>query len=70
MIAYRSDLPAGARGRLRTWVDERAARRVVAAPTPLADAPLVDLAEWGWEARCDTAPGASALDRFLRRRAT
>jgi hypothetical protein len=71
VVAYRPDLPASDRAALRSWVGAHAADRVVATPTPLSGGPRLDLAEWGWELRCDqTTPSAAELDSFVARRTT
>jgi hypothetical protein len=69
VVAYRSDLPEHGRVVLRAWVRAHQRERVVAVRTSERGAPLVGLAEWGWEARCDREPSVADLMRFAARRA-
>jgi hypothetical protein len=68
VISYGLDLSASDRELLRAWVGEHRHTRVVAVPTREAGAPLVDLAEWGWEGRCTQMPRPAELSRFAARR--
>ena len=68
VIEYRPGLPPRDRVRLRTWVTAHGHERVVAVPTQEERAPLVALAEWGWEGRCGRVPGGAELTRCAARR--
>jgi hypothetical protein len=69
VITYRRDLPESRRAVLRSWVRAHATERVVGTATSEPGSPRLDLAEWGWELRCDdTVPSRAALDRFAARR--
>jgi hypothetical protein len=71
VVTYRADLPPSQRAVLRSWVDAHADKRVVGTSTREPGSPRLDLAEWGWELRCDgAAPSAAELDRFAARRGT
>ena len=69
VITYRADLPASKRALLRAWVRARPNARVVGTSTSEPGSPRLDVAEWGWELRCDGAvPSTADLDRFAARR--
>jgi hypothetical protein len=68
VISYRPGLATSDRELLRVWVRQHGHARVVAVPTREAGAPLVDLAEWGWEERCAQMPRPDELTRFAARR--
>jgi hypothetical protein len=69
VIAFRPDLPASQRALLRSWVRAHANELVVGTSTSEPGSPRLDLAEWGWELRCDdTVPSRAELDRFAARR--
>jgi hypothetical protein len=68
VISYRPGLSTSDRELLRGWVRDQGRARVVAVPTREAGAPLVDLAEWGWEGRCAQMPRPAELNRFAARR--
>lgn len=68
VISYRPGLSTSDRELLRDWVGEHRRAHVVAVPTREAGAPLVDLAEWGWEGRCAQMPRPAELSRFAARR--
>lgn len=71
VIAYRPDLPSSRRAVLRSWVSAHADERVVGTSTSEPGSPRLDVAEWGWELRCDGAPPSpDELDRFAARRGT
>jgi hypothetical protein len=71
VITYRRDLPASQRAVLRSWVRAHASERVVGTSNSEAGSARLDLAEWGWELRCDdAAPSRADLDRFAARRGT
>jgi hypothetical protein len=71
VITYRPDLPASQHAVLHAWVSAHANERVVGTPTSEPGSPRLDLAEWGWELRCDdTMPSRAELDRFAARRPT
>ena len=68
VISYRPGLSTSDRELLRGWVRDQGRARVVAVPTREAGAPLVDLAEWGWEGRCAEMPRPAELTQFAARR--
>jgi hypothetical protein len=69
VITYRPDLPASQRTALRSWVAAHANERVVGTPSTEPGTARLDLAEWGWELRCDgPLPTQAQLDRFAARR--
>jgi hypothetical protein len=71
VITFRPDLPSSQLAVLRTWVRARPAERIVGTPTSDPASSRLDLAEWGWELRCDgPMPSRAELVRFAARRGT
>jgi hypothetical protein len=71
VLTFRPDMPSSGRAALRSWVRAHASERVVGTSTGEPGSPRLDLAEWGWELRCDDAvPSRAELDRFAARRGT
>jgi hypothetical protein len=71
VVTYRLDLPPSSRAVLRSWVRAHADERVVGTATSEQGSPRLDIADWGWELRCDrSVPSRAELDRFAARRGT
>jgi hypothetical protein len=71
VITFRPDLSPSGRAAVRSWVRAHASERVVGTSTSEPGSARLDLAEWGWELRCDDAlPSRVELDGFAARRGT
>jgi hypothetical protein len=69
VITYRPELPRAERAKLRDWVLAHRDARIVGSPDATPGAPLVELAEWGWQLRCaDAVPSIAEVARFAARR--